>query len=75
MLFEFNRTLIEEGLKPVSTATYHNWLKKHRPFVDVCPTMSDYCDKGKEFEQEISQHQQIANRLYQSGNSNEGMLS
>ena len=64
MLFEFNRTLIEEGLKLDSTGTFHNWLKKHPPFVGVCPAMSDYCDKCKEFEQEISRHRQIANRLY-----------
>ena len=75
VLFEFNRTLIEEGLKPVSTGTFHNWLKKHRPFVGICPAMSDYCDKCKEFEQEISRHQQIANRLLQSGNSSEGMVN
>ena len=29
VLFEFNRTLTEEGLKPLSTGTFHNWLKKH----------------------------------------------
>ena len=75
MLYEFNHTLIEEGLKLVSTGTFHNWLKKHPPFVGVCPAMSDYCDKCKEFEQEISRHRQIANRLYQSGNSSESMAS
>ena len=27
VLFEFNCTLTEEGIKPVSTGTFHNWLK------------------------------------------------
>lgn len=75
VLFEFNRTLTEEQLKPVSTGTFHNWLKKYRPFVGICPSMSDYCDRCKEFEQEISRHQQIANRLCQSGNSSEGVVA
>lgn len=74
VLFEFNRTLTEEGLKQISTGTFHNWLKKYRPFVGICPSMSDYCDKCKEFEQEISRCQQIANRLVQSGHSSEGGL-
>ena len=75
VLFEFNRTLTEQQLKPVSTGTFHNWLKKYRPFVGICPSMSDYCDKCKEFEQEISRYQQIANRLCQSGNSSEGVVA
>jgi len=74
VLFEFNRTLTEEGLKPISSGTFHNWLKKYRPFVGICPSMSDYCDKCKEFEQEISRHQQIVNRLCQSGHSSEGRI-
>lgn len=74
VLFEFNRTLAEEGLKPISTGTFHNWLKKYRPFVGICPSMSDYCDKCKEFEQEISRYQQIANRLCQCGHSSEGKV-
>ena len=74
VLFEFNRTLTEEGLQPISSGTFHNWLKKYRPFVGICPLMSDYCDKCKEFEQEISRYQQIVNRLCQSGHSSEGRI-
>ena len=71
VLFEFNRTLTEDGLTPISVGTFHNWLKQHRPYIGICPSMSDYCDKCKEFE-EISRCQQIINRLIQSGHATEG---
>ena len=72
VLFEFNRTLTEDGLTPISVGTFHNWLKQHRPYIGICPSMSDYCDKCKEFEEEISRCQQIINRLIQSGHATEG---
>ena len=72
VLFEFNRTLTEDGLTPISVGTFHNWLKQHRPYIGICPSMSDYCDKCKEFEEEISWCQQIINRLIQSGHATEG---
>ena len=72
VLFEFNRTLMEEGLPPVSVGTFHNWLKQHRPYIGICPSMSDYCDRCKEFEEEISRCQQIVNRLIQSGHASVG---
>ena len=71
VLYEFNRTLTEDGLKPISVGTFHNWLKQHRPYVGICPSMSDYCDKCKEFEEDISRSQQIINRLVQSGHATE----
>ena len=72
VLFEFNRTLTEDGLEPISVGTFHNWLKQHRLYIGICPSMSDYCDKCKEFEEEISRCQQIINRLVQNGHATEG---
>ena len=63
--------LTEDGLKPISVETFHNWLKQHRPYVGIRPSMSDYCDKCKEFEEEISRCQQIVNRMVQSGHATE----
>ena len=74
VLMEFNRTLTDMDLATVSVGTFHNWLKKYRPFVGICPSMSDYCDQCKEFEEEISRCQQILNRLIQSGNTPEGTI-
>ena len=70
VLFEFNRTS-EDDLKPISVGTFHNRLKQHCPYVGIRPSMSDYCDKCKEFEEEISRCQQIVNRLVQSGHATE----
>ena len=69
VLYEFNRTLQEEGMNTISVGTFHSWLKQHRPYIGICPTQSDYCDKCKEYNEEIARTRQIANRLKQSGNS------
>ena len=54
VLFEFNRTLTEDGLTLTSVGTFHNWLKQHRLYIGICPLMSDYYDKCKEFEEETT---------------------
>jgi len=54
VLFEFNCTLTEDGLTPISVGTFHNWLKQHRPYIGICPSMSHYCNKCKEFEEIIT---------------------
>lgn len=69
VLYEFNRTLTEDGLQSISIGTFHNWLKKHRHYVGICPSMSDYCDKCKELEEEINRSRQRVNRLIQSGHA------
>ena len=69
VLYELNRTLEEEGLNTISVGTFHSWLKQHRPYVGICPTQSDYCDKCKEYNEDIARARQIANRLKQSRNS------
>lgn len=71
VLYELNRSLEEEGMKTISVGTFHSWLKQHRPYVGICPTQSDYCDKCKGYNEDIARARQIANRLKQSGNSNE----
>ena len=71
VLYEFNRTLEEEGMGKISIGTFHSWLKQHRPYVGICPSQSDYCDNCKEYNEEIARARQIANRLKQSGHSTE----
>ena len=39
VLFESNRSLTEKGLGTVSVGTFHNWLKKHRSYVGICPSL------------------------------------
>ena len=48
VLFEFNRSLEEDGLTTISVGTFHSWLKQHRSYIGICPPQSDYCDKCKE---------------------------
>ena len=35
VLVEFDHTLTDNGLAPISTGTFHNWLKQHRPFMGI----------------------------------------
>ena len=74
VLYELNRTLEEEEFGKLSVGTFHSWLKQHRPYVGICPAQSDYCDKCKEYEEEIARARQIANRLKQSGHSTEASI-
>ena len=69
VLHEFNRSLEDDGLGNISASTCHSWLKESRSYVSIMPLQSDYCDKCKEYKEEISRAQQIANRLKQSGHS------
>ena len=71
VLCEFNRSLEEEGLGKISIGTFHSWLKQQCPYIGICPAQSDYCDKCKEYNEEIARATQIANRLKQSGHSTE----
>jgi len=45
VLYELNCSLEEDGMKGISVGTFHSWLKQYRPYVGICPTQSDYCDK------------------------------
>ena len=71
VLSEFNHTLEDDGLTKISVGTFHSWLKLHCPYVGICPSQSDYCDKCKDYHEDISRARQIANRLKQSGNATE----
>ena len=62
VLFEFNRSLEEDGLTTISVGTFHSWLKQHRSYIGICPPQSDYCDKCEEYHKDISRARQIANR-------------
>lgn len=68
VLFEFNCSLEEDGLTTISVGTFHSWMKQHRRYVGICPAQSHYCDKCKEFNEEI------ANRIKQSGNATEAAI-
>ena len=48
----FNRTMVKDGFDRLPVGTFHNWLKKYRPNVGICPSMSDYCDRCKDFKEE-----------------------
>ena len=50
---------------------FKKFLLAHVIHVSIMPLQSDYCDKCKEYKEEISRAQQIANRLKQSGHSSE----
>ena len=71
VLYEFNHTLEEEGMGTISVGTFHSWLKQHHPYVGICPLQSDFCDKCKEYQEEIARAHQVASRLQQSGHATE----
>ena len=48
----FMHTLEDEGMRKISVGTFHSWLKQHQPYVGICPTQSDYCDKCKGYNEE-----------------------
>ena len=74
VLYELNRSLEKKGMGKISVGTFHSWHKQHRPYVGIFPLQSDYCDKCKEFQEEIARARQIANRLKQSGHSTEELI-
>ena len=47
------------------------WRNTYRPYVGICPPMSDHCDTCKEHE-ERSRCRQVINTLLQSGNATPG---
>ena len=69
VLYELNRTL-EEAKFLVVHFTLGSSNTTHT-YIGICPAQSDYCDKCKEYEEEIARAWQIANRLKQSRHSTE----
>ena len=54
VFYELNRTLEEKELTTIYVGMFHLWLKQHRPYVGICPTQLDYCDKCKEYNEDIA---------------------
>ena len=66
---EFNRIQHENGLGECSNGSSHNWLKKYRPKVAICPHREDYCDTCSKHNVEVHAKQTTINRLRQASNS------
>ena len=60
---EFNRAQTEAGRGTCSNGSSHDWLKKYRPKVSVCPHQEDYCDTCSKRKEEIRAKQTTINRL------------
>ena len=58
----------------VGDSTARGWLKEYRPKVAIHPHYSDYCDKCKHINEEISRNEAIKKRLAQSGNATEAEI-
>ena len=59
----------------VGGSTAGGWRQRYRPKVAVHSTQyTDYCDKCKRIQEDISRKQAIRKRLHQSGNATEEEL-
>ena len=65
----FNLAQKANNLPTVGNTSAREWLKKERQKTAICPPKSDYCDMCKEYCEEISRAQTIANRMVESGNA------
>lgn len=74
VVFEFNRAQQESGKTGCSNGTAHNWLKKHRPKVAICPHKLDYCDTCAKKNELIHAKQTTINRLKQTGTSSSDVV-
>ena len=66
---EFNRVQREEGKGECSNGSSHNWLKKFRPKVAICPHQEDYCDTCSKFIADVNAKQTVINRLQHASQS------
>ena len=60
---EFNRAQRECGRGTCSNGSSHNWMKKHRPKLGICPHQEDYCDTCAKSKEAIRGRQTTINRL------------
>ena len=74
MICEFNRVQEEEGRGKCSERSAFRWLKKDRPKHAICPLRTDYCDRCKEFQEEINRQKTILQRLRHSGSCSDTEL-
>ena len=72
---EFNRAQVEAGRGSCSNGTSHNWLKKYRPKLSVCPHKEDYCDTCSKRKEEIRARQTTINRLLASAATDPSEIS
>lgn len=66
---EFNRAQTECGRGTCSNGSCHNWIKKYRPKVGICPDQDDYCDTCAKSKEGIRGKQTAINRLRASASS------
>ncbi len=72
---EFNRTQREAGRDTCSNGSSHNWLKKYRPKLSICPHQEDYCDTCSKLKEEIRAKQTIINRLLATASADPNEIS
>ena len=72
---EFNHAQVEAGRGSCSNGTSHNWLKKYRPKLSVCPHKEDYCDTCSKRKEEIRARQTTINRLLASAATDPSEIS
>lgn len=71
---QFNRVQKQIGETTISGTTARKWLLEERPKWALCPSMTDYCDHCKEFQEKISRIRATINRKTQSGNADSSEL-
>ena len=72
---EFNRSQTEAGRGTCSNGSTHNWLRKHRPKLSICPHQEDYCDTCCKRKEEIRAKQTAINRLLASATADPRQVS
>ncbi len=71
---QFNRVQKQIGETTISGTMARKWLLEERPKWALCPSMTDYCDHCKEFQEKISRIRATINRKTQSGNADSSEL-
>ena len=66
---QFNLAQSEVGKATISGFTARKWLNEERPKLALCPSMTDYCDTCKEFNENMRRVRTTINRKVQSGNN------
>ena len=72
---EFNRAQREAGRDTCSNGSSHNWLKKYRPKLSICPHQEDYCDTCSKLKEGIRAKQTTINRLLASASADPSEIS
>ena len=67
LLCEFSRTQREHGRDMCSERSVFRWLKEYRPKHAISPHQTDYCDRCKRMNEEISRQKTTLQRLRHTG--------